>query len=118
MREASPPVIANPFWKVAKPLAAKRPFKLKSSLTLNTFVVRVFKILFWVYSFTMRFPTTVKSFPITTFPFIDESDPIMSLLVIFASPPVTDNPAPAVNRPLVEMVLLVRVSTPANVAKV
>jgi len=66
----------------------------------------------------MRFPFTVKSFPIITFPFNDASAPTMSLFVIFASPSVTDNPAPAVNKPLVVMVLLVRVSGPANVAKV
>lgn len=118
LSETSPLDTANPLWRVAKPLVEKRPFKLKSSLTLNTFVVRVFKILFWVYSFTMRFPTTVKSFPIITFPLRDASPPTASLLVIFASPPVTDNPAAAVNKPLVVMVLLVRVSKPSTVAKV
>ena len=66
---------------------------------------------------TFKFPFTVKSFPTYTLPFNDASEVNNKWLLIVASP-VTLSPAPAVNNPLVVIVLLVKVSMPAKVAKV
>ena len=69
------------------------------------------------YCFTLKLPLTVKSLAIYTFPFNDESFVTNNLLLVVVSP-VTVNPAPAVKRPLVVMVLFVRVSVPVKVANV